>query len=172
MTDTVILLLAVLLAGIVLVILVRNGWRFSGLSTFAISIIAAIVSTTGAYLALLVYLRFFSHSVWSEPARWVRGHKAPWPFTVWTAVILGVCFLVTLILVDVLVKRKRSAQALLAPLLAPLVGAAVLAAGGSTFFALRIAPPGPTQQHFDHPVWNVWQEDYQGKQPAFNRVSM
>src|SRR5690349_16008648 len=144
MTDTMILLLAVFLTGIVLVILVRNGGRFSGLSTFAVSIIAAIVSTTGAYLALLVYLRFFSHRVWSEPEHWVRGHKVPWPFTVWTAVILGACFLVTLILVDVLVKRKRSGpqDVFLAPLLAPLVGAAVLATGGSTFFALRIAPPG------------------------------
>ena len=60
MTDTVILLLAVFLTGIVSVILVRHGGRFSGLSTFTVSIIAAIVSTTSAYLALLVYLRFFS----------------------------------------------------------------------------------------------------------------
>lgn len=172
MTDTVILLFAVFLAGFVLVIFIRNGRRFSGLSTFAVSIFAAIVSTTGAYLALLIYLRFFSHSVWSEHERWVRGRKAPWPFTVWTAVILGVCFLVTLILVDVLVKRKRSGHHVLAPLLAPLVGAAVLAAGGSTFFALRSVPPGTKQQLFDHPIWNVWQENYQGTQPAFKPVSM
>lgn len=126
MTDTVILLLAVFLTRIVSLILVRSGGCFSRLSTFKVSIIAAIVSTGVTPLSSL-----------SEPERWVRGHKAQWPFTVWTAVILGVCFLGTLTLVHVVVTRKRSGpQKVLAPLLAPLVGAAVLATGGSTFFAL------------------------------------
>ena len=124
------------------------GERFSRLSTLTISITAGIVSTTAAYVALLIYLRFFSHGVWREPERWLRGQKFPLPFTVWIGFILGSCFLLTVVLVNFLVKRKRSSSqdAFLAPLLAPLVGAAVLATGGSTFVALRVAPPAPAPQ--------------------------